>query len=197
MSNARENETQVVWSGEHWLLYLRRPGEDADSGSVSLYRTRYSAAGEGTTALVGIDGPDGFAPAICTDNRELAGLIKDRVVNWEVSPFAQDVPVVDATFARIGDVRTAPSWRIETDRGTIEATWSGLEPAFVMDAPLSSIAGTVVSHAVLVFTREAGLTLDGRPVAGRPYLRKKWRRATGRPRSSCCFSLAETMVQTG
>ena len=188
--------TRVVWCGEHWLLYLRSPGEAADGVSLSLYRTDYSPAGRGTAALVGIPGEEGFAPAVYTDNRDLAELIRERVVNWNVSPFARDVPVMDAAFERIGDIRSEPGWRIESERGVLEAKWSGIQPEFVMDSPLDSIGGTVVTHMALFFTTGAGVVWNGRPVPGRPYVREKWRRATGRPGSSCCFSLAETMVET-
>ena len=188
--------SQVVWCGEHWLLYLRSPREAENSVSLSLYCTDYSSAGRGTAALVGIPGEEGFAPAMCTDNRDLAELIRERVVNWDVSPFPPDVPVMDAAFERTGDVRSEPGWRMESERGVLEARWSGIQPAFVMDSPLDSIGGTVVTHMALFFTSEAGVVWNGRPVPGRLYAREKWRRATGRPGSSCCFSLAETMVET-
>lgn len=60
----------IRWSGEHWINYLRRTGENTDSGSVSLYYARYSEAVEGTVAFVDIPGA-GFL-ARCTDNRALA-----------------------------------------------------------------------------------------------------------------------------
>ena len=34
-------------------------------------------------------------------------------------------------------------------------------------------------------------------LAGEPFLRENWRRAIGRPGSSCCFALSETMVTSG
>jgi len=44
----------LIWSGEHWLNYLRRPGAAADSALISLYHAHYSSAGEGTLAFVDI-----------------------------------------------------------------------------------------------------------------------------------------------
>ena len=29
----------VRWSGEHWINYLHRSGDDIDSGSISIYHT--------------------------------------------------------------------------------------------------------------------------------------------------------------
>ena len=194
MESLRE-QPEVVWSGEHWLLYLRGEGEETDCASISLYVTRYSPAGSGTAALVQIPGPGGFPPALCTDDPDLAELIKRRVVNWDVSPFDPGLPVVAATFARSGDVRHSPSWRIETGQRLVETTWSDLEPAILLEQPMSSINGTTVTHMALFFAGGASVSIDGRSVDGAPYTREKWRRATGRPRGSCCFSISETMVE--
>ena len=73
-----EPNSNLLWSGEHWIRYLRRPGEDVNSGSVSLYKTSYSPAGEGTVAFVGADGPSGLEPMMCTDNRDLATFVAEK-----------------------------------------------------------------------------------------------------------------------
>lgn len=36
----------LVWSGEHWVNFLREPGADSDSGKISFFHLRYSPAGE-------------------------------------------------------------------------------------------------------------------------------------------------------
>jgi hypothetical protein len=61
MSRPRINPGNLVWSGEHWINYLREPGAVSDSGMVSLYHTRYSSAGEGNIAFVDIQGDPGFS----------------------------------------------------------------------------------------------------------------------------------------
>jgi hypothetical protein len=38
----------LLWCGEHWIAYLRRPGEERESGMLSLYRAYSSPAGQGT-----------------------------------------------------------------------------------------------------------------------------------------------------
>ena len=37
MQPAVINRKTLFWTGEHWINFLRRPGEDAHSGMVSLY----------------------------------------------------------------------------------------------------------------------------------------------------------------
>ena len=59
---------------------------------------------------------------------------------------------------------------------------------------MSTIGGATVTHMALFFAGVASVSIDGRRVPGAPYIREKWRRATGRPRASCCFSISETMV---
>ena len=60
MQPAVINRKTLFWTGEHWINFLRRPGEEAHSGMVSLYHTHYSAAGAG---IVGA-GPRGCAAAV-------------------------------------------------------------------------------------------------------------------------------------
>ena len=35
----------LIWSGEHWLNYLRRPGAAADSALISLYHAQLHGLG--------------------------------------------------------------------------------------------------------------------------------------------------------
>ena len=190
------SRSDLLWSGEHWILYLRRPGDHNNSGSVSLYKTHYSPAGEGVVALIGSEEGSSVAPAIFADNLELADFIVERVVAWRASPFDRDMPIVDATFTRSGDIRSAPQWRMEAENAVAEARWSDIEPAVVMDQPLK--AGDVaVTHSLLFFTTAAKITVDCQTVEGVPFVREDWKRAIGRPASSCCFALSETMATTG
>ncbi len=188
--------SELLWTGEHWILYLRRPGEESNSGSVSLYRTAYSPAGEGTVALVSADGPSGIAPAVYTDNRPLVDFISETVIKWSASPFPRGLPVVDARITRGGAVPSGPEWRIEAGDATVTALWTEVEPPVVMDKPLRSV-GIAVIHSALFFSGAARMTVNGVEVEGSPFVREGWRRAVGRPGSSCCFALSETMVADG
>jgi hypothetical protein len=160
---------------------------------VSLYYTRYSPAGEGNVALVDVSGDGGFA-AICADNRALAGFITENIVRWEVSPFPRDLPVIDSKILRGGDVRQSPSWEIDSDLGRVDVTWSAIEPPLILNTPGPALKGRAVTHSLLFFAEEATMALDGEAVEGVPYVRDSWRGTIGRPGSSCCFALAETMT---
>ena len=118
---------KLLWSGEHWILYLRRPGEVSNSASVGVYHTRLSEAGEGSVVLVSVPGNPALSVAV-TDNVELYKFTMDRVrVGGAYDPFNDlDLPVKEGRVYRQGDVRNSPSWIIEYHDTRIVATWSSL-----------------------------------------------------------------------
>ena len=188
------NPGTLVWSGEHWINYLRKPGDQSDSGMVSLYHTRYSAAGEGNVAFVDIPGNPGFT-AVCTDNRRVAQFIIETRIRGKGNPFDRDLPVLDAEITRGGYIRKAPSWTIQTEGARILATWRGILPPVIAEGPAPTFREDVDFFTLLFFAEEASITLNGQPVDGRPYVRDIWRKSIGGDRSSCVFALAETMIK--
>lgn len=185
----------LVWSGEHWVNYLRAPGAMSDSGMVSLYHTRYSSAGEGNAAFVDIPGDPGLA-ALCTDSPAVAEFILATMIRGRGTPFDRDLPVLEARFARGGDVRTEPSWTIHTDLHEVVAVWSRVLSPVVMYGPAPSGAQSIEVFSSLFFTEQASISLDGSAVDGEPYVRDIWRSSIGGDRSSCVFALAETTIRT-
>ena len=53
-----------------------------------------------------------------------------------------------------------------------------------------------MTHSLLFFSDAADMAVNGKAVDGVPFIREDWRAAIGRPGSSCCFALSETMVTT-
>jgi hypothetical protein len=177
----------LLWTGQHWIAYLRRPGEQEHTGAVSLYRAAASPAGSGTAAFVDIPGPQGFT-GLCADNRAFGDFARTQAV--ATSPFDIDMAVVDAELSSAGDMRTAPGWQIVAGDRRIEVTWSDLDAPLVGPPTLNP----AIVFTVLVFAGRGSIHLDGREVGGEPYLRDGWARTLGTPRSSCCFALAETTL---
>ena len=214
MKPAVINRKTLFWTGEHWINFLRRSGEEAHSGMVSLYHTHYSAAGAGIVALVHVDAPQRFT-AICTDNRELVPFIQEHWPRGRIPPFdGPDVPVLDATFRRGGDIRCDPGWIITVEGHEIVARWMVTQPPLVMTragaGQMTRQKRTIKwrsvvrfwrrhadldMHSALFFTDEAAITFDGQPADGLPYLSPHWAPLLGTARSSCVFALAETMMQ--
>ncbi len=178
----------LLWSGQHWIAYLRRPGREDHTGMVSLYRGDTSPAGAGTAAFVEIPGDDGFT-GLCTDNRDFAEFVRQTQV-VPTSPFDRGMEVIDARLSAGGDIRTEPTWEIVAGGRRIAASWRDLDPPLV--GPPT--AHPRIVFTVLVFAGGGSIELDGRDVGGEAYPRETWARTLGRPRSSCCFALAETMI---
>lgn len=179
----------LIWSGEHWINYLRPPGTQSDSGMVSLYHADYSSAGEGNVAFVDIQGQPGFA-GVCTDNRKLAAFITEMMIRGRGNPFDRDLPVLEAEFVRGGDTSSTPSWHIHVGKDRIVATWDSIKSPLVGPQVINSS----IVFTVLCFTDEGRITLNDEPVIGEPYLREIWRPSLGNAHSSCVFALAETMI---
>ena len=58
----------LLWSGEHWILYLRPPGSQVDSGQLSPVLRRLQPRGPGNGGLYRYSpAPEGLT-AVCTDN---------------------------------------------------------------------------------------------------------------------------------
>jgi hypothetical protein len=196
MTRPTVNPGKVVWSGEHWINYLRGTDEQAHSGMVSLYHVRYSPIGEGTVAFVDIGGDDGLC-AVCADNRELVPYLVEHILRARgkgVHHFDRDLPVLDATFARGGSVTATPSWEIRTARDRIVATWMDPEPPFLAELPAPSGLDNADFYSVFFFTPRAAIELNGRRVNGQPYTEVLPSTHVGGERSSCMFALSETMV---
>ena len=98
------NPGRLFWTGQHWMVYLRTPGSEEDTGRVSVWHTHFCEAGEGTVIYVDIPGT---YQAACTDNREVAEFI-DRWVRDMPGPYQTD-HVVDSNIRREGDIRSDPS----------------------------------------------------------------------------------------
>jgi hypothetical protein len=183
------NPGAFVWSGEHWLLYLRQAGASVESARVSIYHTRYCAAGEGTVAYIEVPGESGFRGAY-TDNRAIAHFVSENRI-----PFDKTLPIIDAEIQRQGDIRRAPSWNIKSATNHIIATWSSLGAPLVIDGFAPQFRDDVDFTALFVFAATATVTLNGQPIEGSPYRDDAWLKTLGGQRSSCMFALAETMTR--
>ena len=192
MTRSVVNPGTLYWSGEHWINYLRVRGSDKNSAMVSLYHTRYSAAGEGNVAFIEITAPTPFV-GICSDNVEVAQFIQS-MIRGRNNPFDREMTTAEAAIYRLGDIRSDPGWVIETEAHRIEATWQALKRPIVAEGPAPTFGPDRDFFTVLFFAQQATITIDGQPCQGEPYERDIWAPTIGGLRSSCVFALAETMT---
>lgn len=179
----------LLWSGEHWILYLRPTATAQPTAMVSLYHAYTSPAGQGTAAFIDFRGNNPYS-ALCTDNPEFAHFVRETQVT-PTSPFDLKMPLAAAQFERTGDVRHSPGWKITATAQQIAATWQNLQAPLV-DPPT---AHPRIVFTILVFADRATLTRNGAAVTGAPYPREIWASTLGQPMSSCVFALSETMVR--
>ena len=180
----------LIWSGEHWINYLREPAANSNSGMVSLYHTRYSSAGEGHVAFVTV--PAEGLDAVCTDNPELARFLIDTMVRGRGGLFDRDLPTVEARFTRGGATRDSPRWKIDSGAHQLMATWSEIAPPVVAQGTFRE------GHehfTILFFAEQAAIRIGDRVLPGAPYRVDIWRPSIGGDRSSCVFALAETLIR--
>lgn len=182
------NRGPLLWSGEHWILYLRLPESQVDSGQLSLYCAAYSPVGRGTVAYIDVPGSKGLT-AVCTDNSDLADFITATMIRGSNNPFNRDLPQWRATFSRAGRMDRNPSWTIQSEHHTLTATWEQLESPLVGPPTINPY----IVFTVLIFAA-AGCNSTAWPYPAAPIPRDAWRKSLGQVRSSCCFALAETMV---
>ena len=183
----------LLWSGEHWICFLRAPGSREDSVRVSLYRSGYSPAGEGHVAFVVLPG---HVRAVMTDNRGLLEFIRQTMFRGKAPPFGASLPVVDAAFRREGDLKESPSWIMHTGEHCLRVTWTELETPTLVYRGDPELQRERPAFTVLFFCQRARVLLDGGRIEGTPYPRSIWREALGGgDRSSCVFAIAETMIR--
>jgi len=179
-----------IWCGIHYLLYLRRHGEQEDCARFSLFQTEFSPAGSGHAAFLYLD-PASLASAphnaVYTDNPELARWLYDFMYRGRDNPLAKcGEPVLTARFGRSGDMRRRLSYSIDTADHHIAATWNGLEPPFVHHGRGAN--SSIYTYCFFVVAPHASLTVDGEELSGAIYDRQDWVTHVGRPLSSCLIA---------
>lgn len=192
MAELNISQANPYWCGEHWIVYLRPPGSDHDTGMFSLYNTRYSEAGEGIVAFIRVLEPVKFE-AICTNNRKQADWVNERMIRGQSQYFDMPLPTLDASLARRGETLAQPSWTVEADGHRVAAQWNITEPPSIAHGRWP---GEPAQHgfSVLFFTDDATITIDDQPVAGRAYMRDTWQPTLKADKSSCVFAIAETFT---
>ena len=187
----RETSDQTpIWSGLHYLLYLRQEGAEEDCARFSLFVTEFSPAGGGHAGFLHIDRaimPSAPASAVYTDNPEMAGWLYDRMYrDSDNSLAACGERVITARFGRGGDLRQRLGFSIDSEDGTVGAAWTELEAPFVHHGFAG--ASSLYTYCLFVVANNAGLEVNGEMVPGDLYARQDWIALVGRPLSSCLIA---------
>ena len=193
MSRPVVNPGSLLWSGEHWILKLQNQ-LGVNTGRVSLYNTKYSSSGEGIVAFVDI--PDEFGQRVFTDNPEVYSFIYENMVNGNAAtPFQGGLQVFEANICRTGDIRSDPSWLIESGDINISASWADILNPVISEGYAPTFTKELDILSVLFFTEKASISLNDRKLPGAPYPTDLWKTKVGGERSSCVFAIGETFIK--
>ena len=190
----------VTWAGDHLLLYLRPPGVVEDTTLISYYRTLYSPAGGGHTALVLSDiEADGWGEddlrVIYTDNECLTDWLRENVVRMPDHPFRDaSLPVQPAQFESSGEVGKEYRAVIETQENEIVLHWTDFETPLYVEGPRGTFGDNYDIFSLLCPAQSGVVEIDGRRAAGSPYPREAWKRTTGRALSSALIAVCEVLI---
>ena len=176
-------DQRPVWSGIHYLLYLREAGAEEDCARFSLFETEYSPAGGGHAGFLHIEPgcmPSAPASAVYTDNPEMAVWMYDRMYrDSDNSLAACGDRVITARFGRGGDMRQRLGYSIDSVDGTVGAAWTDLEAPFVHHGAAGKSG--LYTYCLFVVANGAGLEVNGEMVPGDLYARQDWIALVGRP----------------
>jgi hypothetical protein len=187
------NPGKLLWTGQHWINYIRPFEKSKNSGMISLWYTRFCEAGEGLVAFVNIQDETNFQ-YICTDNERVAAYIQTWM-RGRGGLYDMDMPVINADISRKGDIRSSPAWVIETATDQIVTTWSDIQQPVILEAPAPEFHKDRDVYSSLFFAESAQILLNDHLISGDPYITDIWQATIGGQRSSCVFALSETFIQ--
>ena len=187
------NPGKLLWTGQHWINYIRPFEKSKNSGMISLWYTQFCEAGEGLVAFVNIQDETNFQ-YICTDNERVAAYIQTWM-RGRGGLYDMDMPVINADISRKGDIRFSPAWVIETATDQIVTTWSDIQQPVILEAPAPEFHKDQDVYSSLFFAESSQILLNDHLISGDPYITDIWQATIGGQRSSCVFALSETFIQ--
>ena len=175
------NPGSVVWSGENHGILLKRDPEGPWSALMLFFRLHYSPEGSGTALLL-YEQPDVAAslPEACnvmiSDNQPMARyLLNEFVGKLGNSPFAASaafgaVQFLELTASRTtGDAISEFTEVVEAADLEVELTWRELGTPTALELPKELTGGKENDmYSLLIESRDPGITINGRRLAGKP-----------------------------
>ena len=183
------NEVRVT--GENSFIRLgQQEGGDFTTRS-SHWRVLYSPGGPGHALFLQSELTDNQVVAY-SDNIAMARWLQEEIESMLYKPFADtSVPVVEATFERLGDVRSYSTERVTARDVDISMTWYEImEPLAIHYLP-GTMGRTHGVYTIIIPSRKAQLVLNGRLASGKPLRADR----DGHEATSACLAWSETWVR--
>jgi hypothetical protein len=181
----------VLMTGENSFIRLSKDGGKTPSDRFSHWRVLWCPAGPGHTLFAQSELTGGQV-RIYSDNAGVARWLQTTIETLLHQPFADtSLPIIDASFERGGDPRSAATERIVAADADILMTWYDCIESFVLNAPPGFNNRPIGVFSTFFPARGAQVCLNGRFATGKP-----WAETRGdRQGSSACLAWSETWVK--
>lgn len=190
---------EVLMTGENSFMRLgQREGGDFTT-RASHWRVHYSPAGPGHALFLSSELTENQVVAY-SDNIALARWLQQEIEStfFEIRsatepPFAADldIPVIDAAFERVGDVRSYITEEITTADVDLCLTWYDMIEPMAVHAPPGVRGRPLGVYTIIIPARRAQLSLDGDFAAGRPLRADR----EGNEATTACLAWSESWVR--
>jgi hypothetical protein len=185
------DNNQVLLTGENSFLRLV-PNEGGEySSRASFWRVSVSPAGPGHTLFLESE-LTGEQPRVYADNLALARWLQREIETVIHAPNSDlSLPVVEASFGRIGDASTFWTENILTASGDVTLTWFDFMEPFIIRPTGNNESGSLSVYSLFIPARQARITINGEQASGRPNPED----VDGQPSSSSCLALSESWLR--
>ena len=188
-STVDSNEVRVT--GENSFIRLGQEEGGDFTTTASHWRVLYSPGGAGHALFLRSELTNDEIVAY-SDNIALARWLQEEIEAMINPPFADTkIPVVDAVFERLGDVRSFCTERITARDVDLSLTWYDIMEPMAIHAPPGTGGRTHGVYTIIIPAKRAQLVLNGRFSSGRPLRAER----EGRESTTACLAWSESWVR--
>jgi hypothetical protein len=185
------DNNQVLLTGENSFLRLVQNEGGEYSSRASFWRVSVSPAGPGHTLFLESE-LTGEQPRVYADNLALARWLQQEIETVIHEPNSDlSLPVIEASFGRIGDASTFWTENILTASGDVTLTWFDFMEPFIIRPTGNNESGSLSVYSLFIPARQARITINGEQASGRPNPED----VDGQPSSSASLALSETWLR--
>jgi hypothetical protein len=182
----------VILTGENPFIRLSERDGDPNKTDASFWRIVFCPAGPGHVLYIKSELTDNRW-RIYSDNIAMARWLQSTVqgmLNAELKDAA--IPVIDAAFAKSGDMRDFWTEHVVATNEEFDLTWYRIgEPLLIHTQPNASPDRPYGVCTVLIPALGARLTRNGVQAAGRPWPRQR----EAKPFSTCALAFSESWTE--
>ena len=183
------NEVRVT--GENSFIRLAEGESEEFTTTASHWRILFSPAGPGHVLFLTSELTDNEI-AVYSDNIAMTRWLQDEIESMINLPFADpDLPVIDATFEREGDVRSYSTELVMGRDLDLSMTWYDFMEPMAIHVPPGTGGRSHGVYTIMFPARRAQIVLNGTFSSGSPQQVER----DGHPTSTACLAWSETWVR--